>query len=69
MSINYLFSNDVLKMKSNKFYRKSMNRIAQKTCFSNVECPSCGSNVAYIGWLKDYTAGYCPDCNEEWLEP
>lgn len=46
-----------------------MNHNVQKTCFSNVECPYCGSYVAYIGWHKDYTTGFCPECNKEWLEP
>lgn len=62
------FSISTLKLRSNKLYRKTIFRRVKKTCFSNVECPSCGSNLAYIGWLKEYTAGYCPDCNEEWLE-
>lgn len=47
---------------------RSRNRIRQKIFFTNVECPSCSSSVAYIAWHRDYATGYCPDCNEEWLE-
>jgi hypothetical protein len=75
MSASSILSKSMTKMnpkfykKIKKSYNKSMNCMEPKICFSNVECPLCCSNLAYIGWHKDFTAGYCPECNEEWLEP
>ncbi len=36
--------------------------------FNKTECPYCGSDLAYFYWLKFDTAGYCPDCNVNWVE-
>ena len=40
----------------------------QKTCFVNVECPSCNSGIAYIAWHDNYSTGFCPNCSQKWLE-
>jgi len=36
--------------------------------FDKTECPYCSSDLAYFYWLKFDTAGYCPDCNVNWIE-
>ena len=36
--------------------------------FNKTECPYCSSDLAYFYWLKFDTAGYCPDCNVNWVE-
>ena len=36
--------------------------------FIKTECPYCSSGLAYFYWLKFDTAGYCPDCNVNWVE-
>ena len=36
--------------------------------FIKTECPYCSSDLAYFYWLKFDTAGYCPDCNVNWVE-
>jgi len=36
--------------------------------FNKAECPYCSSDLAYFYWLKFDTAGYCPDCNVNWVE-
>lgn len=72
MSINSILSRGMTIINPNKIkksYYKSMNRRDQKTCFVNVECPTCSSSFAYITWQKNYSVGFCPDCDEEWLEP
>jgi ssDNA-binding Zn-finger/Zn-ribbon topoisomerase 1 len=74
MSVNSILSKGITMMnpkfsrKIKNFHYKRVNRRGQKTFFSNVECPSCNSTIAYITWQKNYSAGFCPDCNEEWLE-
>ena len=36
--------------------------------FTNTKCPYCDSYLAYFYWLKFDTAGYCPECNVNWVE-
>ena len=36
--------------------------------FASTECPYCKSDDAYFYKLKFDEAGYCPDCNVNWIE-
>jgi len=36
--------------------------------FINTKCPYCSSDHAYFYGLKFDTAGYCPNCNVNWIE-
>ncbi len=49
--------------KTHPFYTRNSSR-----SFTNVECPYCSSDLAYVYWLEFETVGHCPDCGEDWTE-